>query len=148
MIQGFFRHQSTTYAASKTEHLNHVRFLSRVNFLQYEETCFRQNGSGGDSFLDQTMHAMTDIAKNTPATGPLIRNISDTALWVQCIARGRVSVRMQYFRDPLAKRLAGERGEQIAVAWSSAKRTPGRLWRARIVLTASSASRLRKAPRW
>src|SRR5215472_3318803 len=46
--------------------------------------------------------------------GPLIRNISDTALWV-AVYRARESERRDaLFRDPYARRLAGERGEQIA----------------------------------
>lgn len=48
------------------------------------------------------------------AGGPLIRNISDTALWV-AVYRARESERPDaVFHDPLARRLAGERGEQIA----------------------------------
>ena len=43
-----------------------------------------------------------------------IRNISDTALWV-AIYRARESERPDaHFRDPYARRLAGERGEKIA----------------------------------
>jgi methyltransferase (TIGR00027 family) len=45
---------------------------------------------------------------------PLIRNISDTARWV-AVYRARESDRPDaLFRDPYARRLAGERGEQIA----------------------------------
>jgi len=45
---------------------------------------------------------------------PLLRNISDTALWV-AVFRARESERSDaLFRDPYARRLAGERGEQIA----------------------------------
>jgi methyltransferase (TIGR00027 family) len=45
---------------------------------------------------------------------PLLRNISDTALWV-AVFRARESERPDaLFRDPYARRLAGERGEQIA----------------------------------
>ena len=45
---------------------------------------------------------------------PLIRNISDTARWV-AVYRARETDRPDaIFRDPLARRLAGERGEQIA----------------------------------
>jgi methyltransferase (TIGR00027 family) len=47
---------------------------------------------------------------------PLIRNISDTAL-LAAIYRARETVRDDaLFRDPLARRLAGERGEQIAAS--------------------------------
>ncbi len=45
---------------------------------------------------------------------PLLRNISDTALWV-AIYRARETDRPDaLFRDPFARKLAGERGEQIA----------------------------------
>jgi methyltransferase (TIGR00027 family) len=44
----------------------------------------------------------------------VIRNISDTALWA-AVFRGRETDREDaLFRDPFARRLAGERGEQIA----------------------------------
>jgi len=47
---------------------------------------------------------------------PLIRNISDTARWA-AVFRARETERPDaLFRDPLARRLAGERGEQIAAA--------------------------------
>jgi methyltransferase (TIGR00027 family) len=50
----------------------------------------------------------------TASGEPLIRNISDTALWV-AVYRARESERSDaLFRDPFARRLAGERGEQIA----------------------------------
>ncbi|MGD1210027.1 MAG: SAM-dependent methyltransferase [Candidatus Acidiferrales bacterium] len=60
-----------------------------------------------------------------------IRNISDTALWV-AVYRARETDRPDaVFRDPFARRLAGERGERIAqsmsfgdeVAWTWAART-------------------------
>jgi methyltransferase (TIGR00027 family) len=45
---------------------------------------------------------------------PLIRNISDTALWV-AVYRARETERQNaLFRDPFARKLAGERGELIA----------------------------------
>lgn len=62
---------------------------------------------------------------------PLIRNISDTARWVAAY-RARESERPDaLFRDPFARALAGERGEQIANAlafgeenaWSFTART-------------------------
>lgn len=44
----------------------------------------------------------------------LIRNISDTALWV-AVYRARENERSDaLFRDPFARKLAGDRGEQIA----------------------------------
>jgi methyltransferase (TIGR00027 family) len=47
---------------------------------------------------------------------PLIRDISDTARWV-AVYRARESERDDaVFNDPLARRLAGDRGEQIARA--------------------------------
>ncbi len=46
--------------------------------------------------------------------GPLIRNISDTALWV-AVYRARESERPDaLFKDPFARKLAGARGEEIA----------------------------------
>jgi methyltransferase (TIGR00027 family) len=62
---------------------------------------------------------------------PLIRNVSDTARWV-AVYRARETERPDaHFRDPFARRLAGERGEQIAKsmplgrdnAWSMITRT-------------------------
>jgi O-methyltransferase involved in polyketide biosynthesis len=45
-------------------------------------------------------------------SGPLIRNVSDTALWV-AVYRARETDRPDaVFRDPYARRLAGARGEQ------------------------------------
>lgn len=47
---------------------------------------------------------------------PLVRNVSDTARWV-AVFRAIESERPDaVFRDPFARRLAGERGEQIAAA--------------------------------
>lgn len=49
-----------------------------------------------------------------PQSEPLIRNVSDTARWV-AVYRARETERPDaHFRDPFARRLAGERGEQIA----------------------------------
>jgi methyltransferase (TIGR00027 family) len=49
-----------------------------------------------------------------PQTEPLIRNVSDTARGV-AVYRARETERPDaHFRDPFARRLAGERGEQIA----------------------------------
>ncbi len=62
---------------------------------------------------------------------PLIRDISDTARWV-AVYRARETARSDaVFRDPYARALAGERGEQIAAAlpfgdknaWSFVART-------------------------
>jgi methyltransferase (TIGR00027 family) len=74
---------------------------------------------------------MVELMETASASGPLIRNISDTALWV-AVYRARETERPDaLFRDPLARRLAGERGEQIARsmqfgerhAWSYVART-------------------------
>ena len=47
-------------------------------------------------------------------SGPLIRNISDTALWV-AVFRARESERPDaLLHDPYARKLAGDRGEEIA----------------------------------
>jgi methyltransferase (TIGR00027 family) len=51
-----------------------------------------------------------------------IRNISDTARWV-AVYRARETERTDaVFRDPFARRLAGERGEQIATSMSFAEK--------------------------
>src|SRR5467141_5265857 len=53
--------------------------------------------------------------------GP-IRNISDTARWV-AVYRARETERPDaLFRDPFARRLAGQRGEEIAAALSGRMR--------------------------
>lgn len=55
------------------------------------------------------------------STEPLIRNVSDTARWV-AVFRARETARPDaVFRDPLAARLAGERGEQIFAAMKFAE---------------------------
>jgi methyltransferase (TIGR00027 family) len=60
---------------------------------------------------DPTSPAQTSSATNSE---PLIRNVSDTARWV-AVYRARETERPDaHFRDPFARRLAGERGEQIA----------------------------------
>lgn len=67
----------------------------------------------------------------TSPAEPLIRNISDTALWV-AVYRARETERADaLFHDPFARRLAGERGEAIAKsmqfgernAWTYVSRT-------------------------
>ena len=51
-----------------------------------------------------------------------IRNISDTARWV-AVYRARETKRNDaVFRDPFARRLAGERGENIAASMSFAEK--------------------------
>ncbi len=62
---------------------------------------------------------------------PLIRNISDTARWVAVFRADESERPDAIFNDPFARRLAGERGEQIADAiefsrknsWSFVART-------------------------
>lgn len=62
---------------------------------------------------------------------PLIRNVSDTARWVAAYRAQETERPDAVFRDPFARRLAGERGEQIARmmplggdnAWSMITRT-------------------------
>jgi methyltransferase (TIGR00027 family) len=58
---------------------------------------------------------LSNSQSQPPATSePLIRNVSDTARWV-AVYRARESERPDaLFDDPFARRLAGERGEQIA----------------------------------
>ncbi|MGB9465120.1 MAG: SAM-dependent methyltransferase [Candidatus Acidiferrum sp.] len=52
--------------------------------------------------------------QSEPQSEPLIRNVSDTARWV-AVYRARETERPDaHFRDPFARRLAGDRGEQIA----------------------------------
>jgi len=50
----------------------------------------------------------------TNAAEPLIRNISDTALWVAAYRARETERPDALFHDPYARKLAGERGEQIA----------------------------------
>jgi methyltransferase (TIGR00027 family) len=54
---------------------------------------------------------------------PLIRNISDTALWAAAYRARESDRRDAVFRDPLARRLAGERGQQAIAAMPEAERT-------------------------
>lgn len=55
-------------------------------------------------------------------TDPLIRSISDTALW-SAVYRARETDRPDaVFRDPFARQLAGSRGEQILESMPSSKR--------------------------
>jgi methyltransferase (TIGR00027 family) len=62
---------------------------------------------------------------------PLIRNVSDTALWAAVYRAAETERPDALFRDPYARRLAGERGRQIAesvpaairIAWPWVGRT-------------------------
>jgi methyltransferase (TIGR00027 family) len=74
---------------------------------------------------------MNATSKAETSKEPLLRNISDTALWV-AVYRARETERKDaLFRDPYARRLSGERGEQIAN--TSAKASPGWPYTARTV---------------
>lgn len=53
---------------------------------------------------------------------PLIRNISDTARWAAVFRAVETERPDALFRDPLARRLAGDRGEQIAAAMTMHRR--------------------------
>jgi methyltransferase (TIGR00027 family) len=58
----------------------------------------------------------------TTSSEPLIRNIADTARWV-AVYRARETERPDaLFRDPYARRLAGERGEEIDAAMARRSR--------------------------
>src|SRR6186713_2033914 len=57
-----------------------------------------------------------NASRRTPATPGSIRNVSDTALWV-AMYRAQESERPDaLFRDPFARRMAGERGAAILAA--------------------------------
>jgi methyltransferase (TIGR00027 family) len=62
------------------------------------------------------------MADHNPSAGKerLVRNISDTALWVACFRARETERPDALFRDPYARKLAGERGEQIATATAKA----------------------------
>ncbi len=70
-------------------------------------------------------------SQSEPSPEPLIRNVSDTARWVAVYRAQETERADAIFRDPFARRLAGERGEQIAKlmplggdnAWSIITRT-------------------------
>ena len=51
---------------------------------------------------------------NPQKSEPLIRNVSDTARWVAVYRAQETERPDPIFRDPFARKLAGERGEQIA----------------------------------
>ena len=71
------------------------------------------------------------MAKTESPAEPLIRNVSDTARWVAVYRAQESERRDAHFHDRFARRLAGERGEQIAKsmplgsdsAWSMITRT-------------------------
>jgi len=63
------------------------------------------------------------MAESPQAEKPLlIRNISDTALWVAVYRAQETERPDALFRDPLARRLAGERGQQIFASMPFGKR--------------------------
>ena len=53
---------------------------------------------------------------------PSIRNISDTALWVAVYRADESDLADAVFKDPFARELAGERGEQIVQAMESGRK--------------------------
>src|SRR5205807_9545136 len=55
-------------------------------------------------------------------TEPLIRNVSDTALWAAVYRAAETERPDALFRDPYARRLAAERGRQIAESLPAAIR--------------------------
>ena len=57
---------------------------------------------------------MAEATNPGTASGPLVRDISDTALWVAVYRARETERRDAIFRDPYARRLAGKRGEEIA----------------------------------
>src|SRR3954467_15980895 len=60
----------------------------------------------------------------------LVRNISDTARWA-AVYRAREAERADaLFRDPLARRLAGDRGEQLAQAMAFTARRAAQIAKA------------------
>jgi methyltransferase (TIGR00027 family) len=73
----------------------------------------------------------TSSVGSRPVAEKLIRNVSDTARWVAVYRAQETERPDALFRDPFARRLAGERGEQIAKAmplgdamsWSMVTRT-------------------------
>ena len=66
-------------------------------------------------------------------SGPLLRNVSDTALWV-AVYRARETERPDaVFRDRYARRLAGRRGEEIAASMPFSDKAAW-AWVARTVL--------------
>ena len=77
------------------------------------------------------MHDQKAIFPGVNNPDRLIRDISDTARWVAIYRARETERRDAVFRDPFARRLAGERGEQIARsmpfseknAWSFVART-------------------------
>jgi len=52
-------------------------------------------------------------AQSEPRSGPLIRDVYDTARWVAVYRAQETERPDAIFRDPFARRLAGDRGEQI-----------------------------------
>ena len=58
--------------------------------------------------------ALAALGNEGPAEEPLVRNVSDTARWVAAFRARETEAPNPLFRDPYARRLAGERGERIA----------------------------------
>ncbi len=79
--------------------------------------------------------------RSMPGSEPLIRNISDTALWA-AVYRAQESERPDAaFRDPFARRLAGTRGQEIAESLTH-RNNPSWAWVARTYLVDQVISKL------
>ena len=76
---------------------------------------------------------------------PAIRSVADTALWV-AVYRAEESERKDaIFKDPYARRLAGERGFNIVESMEAGRKTVGHLLPALIYLTHSLCNMYRRA---
>ena len=64
----------------------------------------------------------TDVVVRISTREPLVRNISDTALLAAIYRARETEPPDAVFRDPFARRLAGERGDQIAKSMPLSKR--------------------------
>jgi len=62
------------------------------------------------------------VEPSVPPAQPLIRNISDTARWVAVYRADESDRKDALFKDPLARKLAGPRGEQMARELTDATR--------------------------
>jgi len=60
--------------------------------------------------------------EGSPGGAPLIRDITDTARWVAAIRAQETERPDALFRDPFARRLAGERGQEIAAEMAARTR--------------------------
>src|SRR6516162_5577676 len=102
-----FRHIAASAANSGCRlSLKCANRIKRYMVLQY-----KQSLSG---LLPGQIMAEKEHKRMANRAEPSLRNISDTALWV-AVHRARETERPNaLFRDPFARKLAGERGERIA----------------------------------